>query len=414
MAETQAVETQSADSGGGETLDDFLSDAFGELPLDETPGDAGAAPAPDPTATSPAPDGTALSERPAAPTGDAPAPVPDPSTTAPAPAVPDPDPLDGALPFTYKVNGQERSIDGIKVLGEHGGIITKEALPFLQQRFSERDTLYERAREAYEQSQQYEQLMQWATKNPDGTETIHKGLDGGVEMRVHVARLEKENAALSQLFNEPAKLAALLLQDEQGTISIDPDKLQLLALKAAREQDDIEKTVRGVLGQLRAVRPQGQSPQQSNETQRQAEWAPKVIETMAGANLSVLTTQDLADLKALYPRFERRVTAQDRLTQPQLREGDPIVDHDFQKAVDNRIALRKEVATTTAANVTAAQENARKLAAAAVGQKPTVNAPVIPKAKEPTPAQSRMKEQDNLWNMLEDLRSGKAFAKMAE
>lgn len=415
MADTEVAQAQSADIGGGETLGDFLSDAFGEVSTTdlETPEDAGAAQA---TASTDGtqPEGTSgAGERPATQAGDATTPAPDTSTTPVVPtpaAVPEPDPLDGASPFTYTVNGQARSIDGIQVLGEHGGIISKEALPFLQQRFSERDTLFERAKESYEREQQFEQLAGWASKNSDGTETAYKGLDGIVEMRVQVARLEKENDAFAQLFKEPAKLAALLLQDEAGKISTDPERLQLLALRTAREQDDVEKQVRGVIGQLRTARPQETAPQQPNLTQ----YAAQTIEQLAGAQFSKLTPQDKAILEELYPRFLRPVTPQDRLTNPSLTVGARIVDYGLKKAVDERIALRTEIASTAQATVTAAQENARRLAAAAVGQRPTVNAPAIPQTvkKDATPAQQSAKDQDTLWNMMEDLRAGKAFAKM--
>lgn len=322
--------------------------------------------------------------------------------SAAAPAVPDvgtpePDPLAGATPLTYNVNGEARTFDGVQVLPGGGAIVMPDAVAQITQRLSERDNLHARDRARYEEVQTYDRLSQWTSTAPDGTEQTLTGLQGLEAMRVHTARKEAEIEVIGSYFADPDKLAELFLgRDENtGKWQLDPKALRSMAMEARLAADDRERHVRTAIGTLRTPPKSESAPQRTDWSQH----APSVIANAAGQNVTKLTDADRKELSTLLPRFVRTVTEQDRAGNPSLVLGAPIIDGQFRQVVASRVALREELLRTSATTVQAATVNAARQAAAAAGQRP---APVtqLPPARAAA-APSPTVDQDARWDLME-------------
>lgn len=398
---TLGTGTDSAASSGGlgdeiaQLMGDFSSSSpdDAETPTSTTEDAAGETPAerPDDASDSPTlPDGTETAERAGEPPADAVATVPD-----------EPDPLASATPFTYTVNGESRAFDGIKVLGEHGAIIdSPEALALLQRRLGERDHLFEQNREQYQRQQEYERLSEWRVPGPDGKEQVLSGVEGLTTMRVTTAQLAANLDTLASVFKDPAKFAQLVSVNAEGQIVPDPQALQFLLTQAELAETRAEQAVRSHLSAPRQEAPQTLTPESV------AQAAPSIIQSAAATaqvDASVLTKADSAMLANLLPRYIRQVTPADVQANPRLKLGGPIVDEAFTELVKDRIALRSEVTTTAKATAQAAQDNAKKLAAAALGTRPAQR-PATPVRPQPVPTSA---SSDDKWDLMERAAAGR-------
>lgn len=388
------------------TLADFAGESFGDLtPDDESPesagtGDAaGAPPAELPAATpvaTPGPEGTPpLTELAGAPPADAVVVAPDPS----APVV-EIDPLASATPLTYTVNGEQRTYEGIKVLGEDGAIVDAAALPDLMRRLGERDHLFETNKAQYQRVQSLEKLSKWVTTGVDGKEQTFEGERGLYEMRLQLVRQAVENEAMSALLQDPDKLVALLTQDENNKITFDPDKLETLSLRMRAAQREALDAAREQLSSM--VRPAPAAPAAPDF----AKIGPSLIENAAkaaGADHTALTPADRALLVQQLPRYVRAVTEQDRRDGEQRAVGSPIIDRSFVDLVKHQVATRAEqkveavkIATATTA---ATQRNAAAIAAAAR----TSVAPAAPIKATPAPAEPAENPSHEKWDFMQKL-----------
>ncbi len=266
-----------------------------------------------------------------------------------------------------------------------------------------------RSRESYEQIQAYERLSEWQTSGPDGTPQTLTGPQGLEAMRVSHARLESENAMLGDLFRDPARFASFLVPhpDDPTKLAIDPTQLRMFALEAKFTGDTAESKIRARIGELKAPKPAPAVPASIPDV---SSHAPAIILNAAGPHAAKLTDTDKRELEALVPRMVRAVTHEDRITQPHLALGSPIIDSQLRQIVQNRIALRDEMAKSSTASASAAAENARRLAAAANGVRPITSAPVLPAARAPVSPTSTVpsmaQSQDEKWDIMERLASG--------
>lgn len=373
--------------GSSVRLSDFVGSAFGDFTETsetpetvETPGDAAGAPpaelpTADPAPETPPPDGTAPDAHAGAPPADA-AVLPD--AGAP-PAVVDADPLASAMPLTYTVHGDVRTYDGIKVLGEDGAVIAATALQDLQRRLGERDHLYETSKAQHETVQQYERLSSWATTDAAGKETTLTGREGLVEMRVQLASLAVENAALASVFADPQKLLGFLTNDADGKLILNTEALRTLALEARHNQREAVDAVRAHLQTLAAPAATSAAPALDV-----AALAPSVIAAAAGAQAAHLTPEDTAFLAGQLARYLRTVTEADRKADLTLTLGGPIVDASFKALVQRTATANAAAKHTAVATTDAATRNAAVLAAAARTTKP-VAAPAAAARAIPRP-----------------------------
>jgi hypothetical protein len=396
------------EDGGSISLEAFVGQAFGDLSEGEpeSAGSTGSAagetpaehPAADP-ATVP-PEGTEAPERAGTPPADAAAAtVPD----AKAEAAPADDPLKDAKAATYTVNGESRSYDKLKVLGEDGAIIAAADLPDLMRRLGERDHLYETNKAQYEANQQLERLTEWRTTDADGKETVLRGLEGLATLRVQHGKLAAAFDTLASVFKDPAKFVGLLGQDETGKLVFDQNAVNHLLTESDLAEVRAEQAIRSTLASLvRAPEPT------ASAAPDYATHAPQIIDAAAktvGLDTKVLTDKDRTFLAQQFPRYVRTVTEQDRRGNPTLKVGGPIVDETFTQLVKDRIESRQELAKTVTASTAASTANAAKLAAAARGKPATT--PTAPARRTPTP-DTRAKDADAGFDLMENLMGGRS------
>lgn len=378
------------DSGSSVSLEDFVGQEFGDISHDsETPGssDDGVAAGTPSQSTPPAtpestagPEGTTDAERPGTPPEAAAAPSPD----AGAPPV-DADPFAGAKSSTYTVDGQERTYDGIKLLGEDFGnraIIEPADLPDVMRRLGERDHLVAVNQQQYRERQALEPLTSWKTTGDDGKEQTLTGHAGLMAMHVEHARKDALIAVMDSVFQNPEALVSLLAKDEGGRLIVDPSALHDLTREIRLSAGEAATATKARLGSVVAEATKPVPPPLDL-----AATAPPFIRQLAGANASVLTPTDITFLAGQIKQY--------------VHPGTTKVDESFQAVVSDRIALRQEMAKTAAVTATAAKANADKLAAAARGAKSIAPAKAPP--KPPTQTEERATDADAAWDLMHNL-----------
>lgn len=421
MAEQNGEGQDSAAPDGEMSLGDFVGDVFGDVPESEesqpvaTSDAAGTPPAERQQATGEvksSPEGTEKPERSGTPPPDAANPVLDkgePKTTEA-----DSDPLATATPFTYPVNGQDKTFDGIKVLGDSGAIITSEALPLLAQKLSDAERFHQTSREQYDQIRDYERLSEWKTQGEDGKEVTVSGREGLIAQRTSFAALEASFNTLVSAFKPDAqgnyKLLSDLVDVDPATnkIIVSPTVLENLLTKAELAET---RAIQGTQSRLAAITaPKTSGPSAGQATPQDfSQAAPQIIEQaakQAGIDSKTLTEKDRAFLVQQFPRYIRQVTEADRAESYSLKIGSPIVDAGFAQVVKDRADMRKEIGATAIAASNAAKENATKLAAAAIGQRTPVT-PSTSRTQERTPEDTRVSDADKAWALRERLSGGK-------
>lgn len=383
----QAGSTDDLGASIGQMLGDFGDDL---VPNDAGAGtDAGAPPADAPLPSSePAatPGDTQDGERPKE--GDAPAPV----TTVDAPLPDEPDPLASAKDLAYKVDGQERTFAGIKVLGDEA-IITKEALPDVIRRLGERDNLFEQSKQWNQQKQEMAALGAWKTTGEDGTERLLTGNEGVAEMRVSHARLEAALNTMVAALQDPQRLPQMVAVDENGQIVLNPDFISRLLTESELSEVRAEQATRSIIGQLAQAAHTSAQPAPDFRA-----FAPAIIKQAAGDGLSKLSPKDQQVLGQQMLRYVRPSTPQER----QQGHGVNIVDSEFQTLVQEWVALRSEGAKAATVASTASISNAARLAAARQGNaKPAARPAAVPAPKGAS-------DEDLAWAMRERASAGRS------
>lgn len=374
----------------GQMLGDFASDP---VPNDQGDGtNAGAPPADAPLADSqpaPTPDAVPEGERPV--DGDAPAPT----TPDALPVADEPDPLASAESLKYTVNGQERTLDGIKVLGDEA-IITKEALPDVIRRLGERDNLYEQNQWAHQERQRTEALGAWKATDDQGNERMLTGHAGIAEMRVSHARLEAALNTMVSALQDPQRLPQMVALDESGNIVLNPSFIQTLLTESELSEIKAEQTQRSLIWQLQSAATTAAQPAPDFKS-----FAPAIIKQAAGDKLSVLSPKDQQNLGQQMLRYVRPTTPQERAQ----GHGAHIVDAEFATLVSEWIEMRSDGAKAATVASTASTSNAARLAAARQG------APARPVARPATPAvpapAAGESDQDLAWQMRERAIAGR-------
>lgn len=389
------------DSGvpAGSATDDLgssIGQMLGELGSESAPEesgrgtDAGAPPADAPLTdpqSSPTPDVAPDGEPPAE--GSAPAPA-TPDDTAPADEA---DPLASSKPLTYTVDGKERAVEGIRVIGDEA-IITRDALPDVIRRLGERDHLFERSQWANQESQRTEALGAWKTTDENGTERMLTGLEGVSEMRVSHARLEAALATLVGVLQDPASIRQMIAVDESDNIVLNQAFMDGVLTRSELAEIRAEQSTRSIIGQL------AQAAQPAPPPPDFKQFAPNIIKQAAGDKLSVLSPKDQQTLGAQMLRYVRPTTPAER----QQGHGAHIVDAEFTTVVQEWIGMRSEGVKAATVASTAATSNAARIAAARQGAPPlrTGARPIVP----PKPAPAGETEADRAWAARERAAAG--------
>lgn len=377
----------------GSASDDLgaaIGSMMGELESGSAPDESGSgteagappadAPLTDPQ-SEPSPDATLDGERPLE--GDAPVPA---AADAP-PVAEDLDPLASATPLKYTVNGQERTIDGIKVLGDEA-IITKEALPDVIRRLGERDNLYEQNQWAHRQQREYDAATAWKVTGEDGTERLVTGIPAITEMRLTHARNEAALSTLISALQNPEELRQMVALDDQDQLVLNPAFVSTLLTRSELAEIKAEQQTRALIGQLaQAAQPAPPAPDFK-------QYAPAIIKQAAGDQFATLSPKDQATLGQQMLRYVRPTTPAER----QQGHGAHIVDAEFAALVQEWVGLRSEGAKAATVASSATASNAARIAAARQG------APARPGTKPTAPARpttTRVSDANAAWEMRE-------------
>lgn len=308
------------------------------------------------------------------------------STTVPETAVTDPaspetpNPLDGTEPFTYSVNGETRTMPhAYRVPGE-GILIEEQAVPQFQLMASRSESLDKTNRELYEQTQRFEQLTAWTTRDQNGQSQILTGPAAIEAAQMHAVRTEVALNAVLDVLKDPAQLLGLLLPDGQGGATINEQALQTLVMRSE-------------LNELKAV----QQVQQRFQGLAKQPIIPPSIDVQASAPAIVshyatqlkatgLTAEDRTFLGSILPRFVRQAEQADVQANPSLRLGQQVVDQSFEQQITHLQSLRANTTTVAktagdAAKFNAGQKAGTKQVSVAKPVTPSVPTPAVPKSK---------------------------------
>lgn len=398
-----ANETARAESAAPEfSLGDELGEMFGDISDVETPDSGeGTTPTPEADKSVATAEGTDKEVRAETPSADAT--KTDPDKKEPEPPASEEDYLKDAKPFTYKTStGEEKSIEGIRVLGDSGAIVTPEGLVFINERIADAERFHTTSREQYAQIQNFEKLSEFHTKDAEGKDQVLSGTEGLLTARVQLATLSAAYETLATAMRDPATLASLLQQNEKGELVLNDREFNHLITRSDLAEKNAETLARNHFMSVvkGAGTPKAESATQVDYTKE----APSMIDRIAGADSKLLSDADKKFLGEQFPRYVRTVTAADRAQDVNLKIGQPIVDAAFAAVVKDRVGIRSELAKTVKATTAASDANATRLAAAALGQrKATPAAPVTRKPEGDT----RADDAALAWQQRE--RAGAAF-----
>lgn len=316
------------------------------------------------------------------------------------------DPLAGIAPFTYTVNGQARTFDDIQVIPGKGGVISDAALSKLQQRFSERDTLFEKSQQQYKQYTDLERLTAWKTPGPNGTEQI---ITGAAAMQARDLAFEKANAVLNtiaQAFDNPELFRSLIAVDQQGNIIPDPRAIEFLTTKAQLSAANAERSVSQRYQGLLSHQPQ--LSQQAPDIQAAA---PGLVQHFSQQMGVTLSAPDSAELAEILPSLTRPATEKDVASNPMLTLGETCVDPKFFVLIQRYAAQQASTAKTVQQASTVSKENAAKLAAANAGKTQVKAHLRTPPSSRPQPQiDQRAKDASDAWAIMEQAANGRFHA----
>lgn len=399
--------------GNAISLEDFVGSALDGQPWQSSSGDddappistepetPGAPPVEPPTDADETPDPEGTDE-----TGTDETPV-DPNALAPDSDTPDATDYEAlvsqAPALSYRVNGQDRSYDDLKVV-TGGAIIAEDALPKLQTRLAERDSLFEKSQQQNKQYQALEQLTAWKTTGQDGKEQI---LTGSHALEARQMALEKTTAILNTIasvFDNPDLFASIVTAKQlpNGNWIAVPDQVALKALTTQAELAALkaEGTVRQ---QFQHTVSQASQPQQIDV----AAMAPSVVETSSQQLGVTLSPEDKTFLVGMVPRFVRPATQEDLRETPTLTLGELVLDAAFGQLIQQQASLRASTAKTVQNATRVSTENAAKLAAAKQG-KTVVQSHLrtTPQHREPAVDQ-RAQDSSDAFAMMQRAASGR-------
>lgn len=379
------------------SIDDIFREEFGTVPTEpvapepDDEDDAAGAPPAEPLDT-PAPENADPAD---------PATPGTPSTPSDPAAATDPpdDELPASQPFTYTVDGQSRTWADIDVIPGHGAIIPEAALGQLQQRLAERDNLYERQQQQYQQVQDLERVTAWQRQGANGQSETLTGRQAEEAKRVDLARALVRAETMEQILSDPLQLAQLLtLHNNQ--VAHDPMAVENLRIRLDNVQMRAEQAARQHFNTTLPA----QSAQPT--TAQEIDWpkiGPLVVDQEAQvAGVTGLSSDDKTFLATLAPRFVREATLQDAQANPTVQVGQRVIDGAFRELIKQQSQRSAKAVSTSDAASKATLENKKRLDAAAMGK--TVvkqHTRTVPnKSQDPTPRRDRSQDAARIHESL--------------
>ncbi len=273
-----------------------------------------------------------------------------PTTLDPSAAPAAADPLAGTEPFTYPVNGERKTLQGVYRVPGEGLMVPEEHVASIEALAERADVLDRVSREVTAQNATYERYSSWQTTDAEGKPTTLTGPQGFEAQRVAFARMEAAVTFADTLLSDPAKILSLIGKDEQGKFVLDPEAIENFQVRVQLAANTAEAQARAQFAKLGTAG----SPQQpgASPPASYAASAPKVIEQAAGQGYASLSTEDRALLTKQIDRYIRPVTEEDRRWNPALKLGAPIVDAEYSTLVQHMVTQRqatKQIAKTSEA-----------------------------------------------------------------
>ena len=260
-----------------------------------------------------------------------------------------------ATPFTYTVNGEARTVDGIRELPDGAGaIINPDALPMVRDLIQKGQSAWDANRELYQENQRYAGL-----EYTDLNRQTAKGLDAFQAALVDNARLRVIADMLAQAIEKPETIVSL---------ATDPTQVQLLQERL------------GIAAERASNAAQKQWGERIATHSANAETAPERLTPLLSQHIDSLkqyapslTEADWQEAKTVFGPFAaqivRRATPDDAHAAG-VKVGSLVVDNSRMMGwLEQRSALRQQEATAKAQAEKAQKENAARLAAANAGKK---------------------------------------------
>jgi hypothetical protein len=245
------------------------------------------------------------------------------------------DPLAGTEPFTYSVNGETRTLDGVRRVPGEGFFAPEEHVASLQQLAERAEILDRVSRDVTAQNANYERLSTWTVTDGEGREQTLTGPQGLEALRVDYARMQSAVAVIDGILEDPAKLLGLLAQDAQGRIVADPSAIETLSMRIQLAANAAADKTRSSF----TARPAPSASSAPSAAPDYAASAPRLIE-QSSPNHAALTPADRTLLSEQIARYVRPVTEDDRRWNPALKVGGQIVDAAFSKLVQHMVTQR--------------------------------------------------------------------------
>lgn len=261
-SKTDGASSAAGDPGSGKAeawdavLDTAMQDVASEsgidlsAPLPESGSGSGTPTPGDPVPTVPQSASESSAGTPATPppTGDggtdpaapaAPAAPPD-GTSQPDPT--DSDPLAGAQPFTFDVDGQPRTIEGAFRIPGEGLYVPEARVPHFEQLAARAEQLDRSTADFQAKDAEWDRLTAWTFKDAQGQpQTLH-GREAIEARVVTTSRLAASLKTISDAISDPQQFAKLVTttQDQAGNWYVVPDKDALATLMLRVENATIK------------------------------------------------------------------------------------------------------------------------------------------------------------------------------
>lgn len=298
------------------------------------------------------------------------------------------DPLTGAVPFTYTVNGQAKPYDGIQEIPGHGAIVSKEALTGLRDTIQRSEHATEANKQLYQTVQQYESFEFKGQKGAQGIDSLvaeHAVMEAAIR---HLAGVIENPDALAEILGDPNALVRM--QRELSLIARET-KLATRGTFTARSQETRSKE------------------QEATQLEQADHQTISAVIDKWGATFPSLTAQDKQEALAYLAQFRSsfvRPATPDEARQAGVKPGERIIDekpvHDYLERIAKH---RADAASLAASTAKSASENAKRLGAAAVPRKGPKPATPAPPAKA-----ERVKSNSELW---QDQKNGMAAGRFS-
>ncbi len=304
----------------------------------------------------------------------------------------DGDPYAGTEPFTYEVNGEKKTLEGVYRVPGEGLLVPEDRVQAVQQLFADRDQFDRTARDTQGRVQELERLATWHEQTPDGKTRTLQGRDGLVAMRVQGARMHAAFNTVAAVLRDPQKFASLIGGvDANNRIVLDQNAIEHLLTESDLAEMKAEQQIRSQMG---AFLQQGQ--QQDALAQQQARgYTPEQLQPVIDAAAKAATF----DASALTPKDKAFLAQQ---VSAYLIPGTQTVNPAFVQVIKDRVELRAEASKAAQAAEAAGKHNAgmqrgrqpqRQPATAPVRQPPnTEDAAPKKKADWDTPFATFMEE----------------------